>query len=147
MIRGMIRRMIREIRRYIAGPGLSGAAVGLTGGASLLLGGMALAGWLFHLQGLTRLGPSFTPWAIPMAATTAAGLLLDGAALLFIAAGRAKAALAGAIWSLLAGVLTLAEYGLSTDLHVDGIVAGTVTGLVGRDVVRALPAHPDRMAR
>ncbi|HXB70448.1 MAG TPA: histidine kinase dimerization/phosphoacceptor domain -containing protein [Candidatus Acidoferrales bacterium] len=119
------------VGRYLVAPGIPGAVLTLTGGASLLLGGLALAGWLFHFQGLTRLGPSFTP----MAANTAAGLFLDGAALLCIAAGRPKAALGGAIWSLLAGVLTLAEYGFPVDLHVDELLV----------FVRAFPANPGRM--
>jgi two-component sensor histidine kinase len=126
--------MIREFSRQVTAQTISGAVLNLTGGASLLLGAVALAGWLFHIPGLTRLGPSLTP----MSANTAAGLFVDGASLLFIAAGCPKAALGGAIWSLLAGVATLAEYGLSVDLHIDGFLVRGYTG--------AFPANPGRMA-
>ena len=69
---------------HYSGPGartVSDAALLFSGAACAFLDAVPLAGWLLHVPALTRLGPSFSP----MAANTAAGLLLDGAALLFIA--------------------------------------------------------------
>ena len=112
---------------------VSTAVLVFSGAAAAVLGAVPMAGWLCHFPALTRLGPSFSP----MAANTAAGLVLDGAALLFLAAGRPGAALTGAVWSLLAGGLTLAEYGLSIDLHIDQLLV--------RDYIGAYPANPGRM--
>ena len=112
---------------------LSGAVLLLAGAAAAVLGAMSLAGWLFHAPALTRLGPAFNP----MAANTAVGLLLDGVALLSIAAGFSRAALSAAVGSLLAGALTLAEYSLSIDLHIDQLLV--------RDYIRAYRVHPGRM--
>ena len=89
------------------------------------LGAVTLIGWFFHVPVLTRLGPSY----LPMVANVALGMFLDGLALLFMVAGRPKAALPGAVWSLLAGALTLSEYAFSIDLHVDELLV--------RDYVRA----------
>jgi len=105
-----------------------------SGAACVILGAAALAGWFFHVPGLIRIGASFNP----MVANTAAGLLLDGLALLCIAAGRPKAAFGGAVWSLLAGVITLAEYGFSVDLHIDELLA--------RDYIGAFVEAPGRIA-
>jgi len=127
--------MIRPFHpRGRGGRTVSGAVLALSGAASMLLGAAPLAGWLFHYPALTRLGPSFSP----MAANAAAGLALEGAALMFLAAGRRAAALAAAVWSLLAGGLTLAEYALSANFHIDQLLA--------RDYIGAYPANPGRMA-
>jgi len=125
--------MIPPFHRLPGARTVSDAVLLFSGAACVFLGAVPLAGWLFHVPALTRLGPSFGP----MAANTAAGLLLDGAALLFIAAGRPRAALAGGVWSLLAGALTLAEYALASDLHIDQLLV--------RDYIRAYPVNPGRM--
>jgi len=104
------------------------------GSTCAALGAVTLAGWFFHIPALTRVGPSFDP----MVANTAVGLFLDGLALVFLAAGRPKAALAGAVGSLLAGILTLAEYGFSINFHIDELLV--------RDYIRAVPASPGRPA-
>jgi PAS domain S-box-containing protein len=104
------------------------------GSTCAVLGGVTLVGWFFHITALTRVAPSFNP----MMANAAMGLFLDGLALLFLAAGRPKAALAGATWSLLAGLLTLAEFGFSVNLNIDELLV--------RDYLRALPAYPGRPA-
>jgi len=98
------------------------------------LGAVTLVGWFLHIIALTRVGPSFNP----MVANTAVGLFLDGLALLFLAAGWPKGALGGAVWSLLAGILTLAEFGFSINLHIDDLLV--------RDHLRVLPASPGRPA-
>jgi PAS domain S-box-containing protein len=104
------------------------------GGTCAALGGVTLVGWFFHITALTRVAPSFNP----MMPNAAMGLFLDGLALLFLVAGRPKAALGGAVWSLLAGILTLAEYAFSTNLHIDELLV--------RDYIRAVPASPGRPA-
>ena len=83
------------------------------GSACVLLGVLALLGWCLRIPSLTRLVPSSSP----MAFNAAVGFVLDGLALLSIAASRPAGALAGAAWSLLAGVLTLAQYGFSVALE------------------------------
>ena len=123
-------------------PGMSpGSEAGIShtllvsgGSICVVLGALTLVGWFFYIPALTRVGPSFNP----MVANTAVGLFLDGLGLLFLAAGRPKAALGGAVWSLLAGILTLAEFGFSIDLHIDELLV--------RDYLRALPAAPGRIA-
>jgi PAS domain S-box-containing protein len=132
----------RGFSRQITPQAISGAVLNLTGGASLLLGAVALAGWLLHIPGLTRLGPSLTP----MAANTALGLFLDGAALLFIAAGHPKAALGSAIWSLLAGVTTLLEYGLSIEFHIDELLVHGYAGAFPLNVPANVSPNAGRMA-
>jgi len=104
------------------------------GSTCAALGAVSLVGWFFHITALTRVGPAFNP----MMANTAVGLFLDGLGLLFLAAGRPKGALGGAVWSLLAGILTLAEFGFSIDLHIDELLV--------RDYLRTLPASPGRPA-
>jgi two-component system, sensor histidine kinase and response regulator len=89
------------------------------GGASIILGALALTGWVFHVPGLTRVGPSLNP----MVANTAVGFVLDGLALILLASGRRRWALPGAAWTLIAGVLTLSEYGLSIDVGFDQMLA------------------------
>ncbi len=89
------------------------------GGACLILGALTLTGWVLHMPGLTRAGPSFNP----MVANAAVGFVLDGLALILLAGGRRRSALPGAAWSLIAGVLTLLEYGLSIDLGFDQMLA------------------------
>ena len=103
------------------------------GGVSIILGALALTGWVFHMPGLTRAGPSFNP----MVANTAVGFVLDGLALIMLASGRRKFALPGAACSLIAGVLTLLEYGLSIDIGFDQMLA------VDRITQTA---HPGRLA-
>jgi PAS domain S-box-containing protein len=122
-------------------PGSPGSEAGVSrtilisaGSICAALGTVSLVGWFFHIAALTRVGPSFNP----MVANSAVGLFLDGLALLFLAAGWPKAALGGAVWSLLAGILTLAEFSFSIDLHIDELLV--------RDYIRALPASPGRPA-
>ena len=103
------------------------------GGATTVLGALALTGWVFDMPGLTRAGPSFNP----MVANTAVGFVLDGLALILLAGGRKRCALPAAVWSLLAGLLTLLEYGLSIDLGFDQMLA------VDRITQSA---HPGRLA-
>src|ERR1035441_2782973 len=105
-----------------------------TGAACLLLGALVFAGCVFHIPGLTRVGAAFNP----MVANAAVGFVLDGLALIMIAGGRPGAALAGAAWSLLAGVLTLAEYGLTVDLGFDQML---IADTIGRATL-----HPGRLA-
>ncbi len=104
------------------------------GSICVALGALALGGWFFHIPALTRVGPSFNP----MVANTAVGFLSDGLALLLVAAGRPQAALGGAVWSLLAGILTLAEYGFSADLRIDELLV--------RDYIQVLGVTPGRLA-
>ncbi len=103
------------------------------GGVSIILGTLALTGWLFHMPGFTRAGPAFNP----MVVNAAVGFVLDGLALILLAGGRRRFALPGAAWSLVAGVLTLLEYGLSIDLGFDQMLA------VDRI---SQSAHPGRLA-
>ena len=126
--------MSGRLRHLLEAPTISGAILLLTGSASVVLAAVALAGWWFHIPAWTSLGLSYTP----MAANTAVGLLLDGAALWFIAAGYPKAALGGAIWSLAIGGMTLAEYAWPVDLHIDQFLV--------RDYIAAFPVNPGRMA-
>ncbi len=72
-----------------------------------------------------------------MAANSAAGFVLDGLALVGVAAGRRKYALPGAVWSLLAGLLTLIQDGLSIDLGFDQLLVADWITRVG---------HPGRIA-
>ena len=91
----------------------------------MLLGILVLAGWFSHLSALNRvaLGSS------PMVANAAVAFLLDGLALVLIARRRPRAAWIGAAISLLAGILTLVEYGLSCDLGFDRwLIAVTLSG-------------------
>ena len=95
----------------------------LAGGICALLGMVVAIGWVFHFPGLTRAGPSYSP----MAVNAAVGFLLDGLALVLIACGRPRLAVAGAIWSFFTGIATLAEYACSVDLGIDRmLVAGFV---------------------
>src|ERR1019366_5047018 len=94
-----------------------------TGAACLLLGALVFAGWVFHIPGLTRVGAAFNP----MVANAAVGFVLDGLALIMIAGGRPGAALAGAAWGLLPGVVTLAEYGLGGGLGFGQMLGGANT--------------------
>ena len=72
-----------------------------------------------------------------MAANTAIGFLLDGLALISIAVGRPRVALAGVSWSMLAGFLTVAEDVLSVDLGFGQmLVADRITQI----------GHPGRIA-
>jgi signal transduction histidine kinase/CheY-like chemotaxis protein len=96
-----------------------------SGGISLLLGALALVGWYFERPALARILPSSNP----MVANTAVGFVLAGLSLLAIAAGRPKAALGGAIWNLLVGVLSLAEYALSLDLGIDQVLVRDWMGM------------------
>jgi PAS domain S-box-containing protein len=85
------------------------------------------------MPGLTRVGPAFNP----MVSIAAAGFALDGLALILLAGGRRRSALPGAAWSLVAGVLTLVEYGLPVDLGIDQMLAADrITNSV----------HPGRLA-
>ena len=56
-------------------------------------------------------------------------VILDGLALIFIAVGRPKLAVWGALWSFLAGGLTLAEYGKGIDLHIDQLLVADPSGM------------------
>jgi PAS domain S-box-containing protein len=104
------------------------------GGVCMLLGALTLVGWVFRIPALTRLGSSLNS----MAVNTAVAFVVDGLALILIAGGRPRVALVGAAWSLLAGVLTLAENVLSVDLKFDQMpAAGTIT---------SLDAHPGQLA-
>jgi PAS domain S-box-containing protein len=114
--------------------GVSRTLLVFAGSICAALGALTLIGWLFHVPALTRVAPAFNP----MMANVAMGLLLDGLALLFLATGCPKAALPGAVWSSLVGVLTLLEFGFAVNFHIDELLA--------RDYMRALPAHPGRPA-
>ena len=114
--------------------GLSRTIVVCAGSICAALGAVTLIGWLFHYSALTWVRPSFNP----MMPNAAAGLLLDGLALLFVAAGRSSLAFVGAIWSSLVGLLTLAEFAFSVNLHIDELLA--------RDYIQAVPAYPGRPA-
>ena len=114
--------------------GLSRTIVVSSGSICAAIGAVALIGWFFHIPALTRVAPSFSP----MVLNTAMGLLLGGLGLLFLAVGRPRAALAGAVWSLLAGALTLAEFGFSVNLHIDELLVP--------DYIRSLAAYPGRPA-
>ena len=98
--------------------GLSRTVVICAGSICASLGAVTLIGWFFHVPALTRLGPSYPP----MVANVALGMFLDGLALVFLLAERPKAALPGAVWSLLAGALTLSEHAFSIDLHIDELL-------------------------
>ena len=114
--------------------GLTRTIVVCAGSICVALGVVTLIGWLFHYSALTRVRPSFNP----MMPNVAAGFLLNGLALFFVAAGRSSLALVGAIWSSLVGVLTLAEFGFSVNLHIDELLT--------RDYILAMPAYPGRPA-
>jgi len=105
-----------------------------TGSTCVLLGALALLGWYFRIPALTRLVPSSNP----MAFNAAIGFVLDGLALLSIAARRPGGALVGAVWSLLAGVLTLAQYLFSVELKIDEMLAPRT--------IRSLPGNPNHVA-
>ena len=99
-----------------------------------LLGILALAGWYFRIPALTRLAPSSNP----MAFNTAVGFVVDGLAVLSIAANRPEGALPGAVWSLMLGVSTLVEFAFSVKLKIDQI-------LVPHGIL-AQPGNPERVA-
>ncbi len=103
------------------------------GGACVLIGILPLAGWICHIAALTRIGP----FSQPMVTNSAVGFVLDGLALVFLASGRRRYALPGVAWSLIAGLLTLLEYGLSVDLRFDQMLVADWITQVG---------HPGRIA-
>ena len=72
-----------------------------------------------------------------MVTNSAVGFVLDGLALVFLATGRRRYALPGVAWSLIAGLLTLLEYGLSVDLRFDQMLVADWITQVG---------HPGRIA-
>ena len=103
------------------------------GGTSVFVGALALIGWISNIPALTRFGSTFNP----MAANTAIGFVLDGLALVSIAARRPRLAFAGTSWSLLAGLLTVLEEVLSVDLGFDQLVVADRITQFG---------HPGRLA-
>jgi PAS domain S-box-containing protein len=107
------------------------ALVTSAGSTSMLLGTLALVGWAFQIPALTRVGPSYNPMVVNSAVT----FVIDGLALILIACGRPGGAAVGAFWSVLAGVLTLAEYALQVDFGIDQMLAvdrGTPAVFPGR---------------
>jgi hypothetical protein len=104
-----------------------------TGGICTLLGVLVLIGWIYDIPALIRLEPASNP----MVANAAVGFVLSGLALILISAQRPRAASACAVWSLATGALTLAEYGLSTDLGFDQILLADRINASG---------HPGRLA-
>jgi hypothetical protein len=82
---------------------------------SLLLGLAVLVGWYTHNSALIQVSPAF----VPMQYNTALGFALAGAGLLAAALRRARWQHLAAVPVLLVGVLTLIEYILGLDLHID----------------------------
>jgi len=105
-----------------------------SGSTCVFLGALALTGWYLRIPAWAHLMPSSNP----MAFNAAVGFVLDGAALLAIAARLPRAALAGAVWSLLAGLLKLAEYCFSIELDIDHILVP--------NTLRSMAAGPGRLA-
>ncbi len=85
----------------------------------MIIGGAALAGWVFHTPALTRV----LPGAVEMKVNTTIALLLCGAALLILAdraaASLERAALALALAAAAIGLATLAEYVFGWQLGID----------------------------
>jgi signal transduction histidine kinase len=103
--------------RFKTSPYLAGAFI-------ILLGGSSLAGWLFHVSILK----TALPGLVSMQANTAVCLILSGVSLLLHASPdlsktwqRPTARLLACI-VIVAGLLTLTEYGLGTDLGVDRLL-------------------------
>ena len=95
---------------------------------SLVLGVLVLWGWHTHNFALLRL---HSGW-VAMAYNTAAGFVLGGLGLVFLASGRAKwAAFPGGLLFVLFG-LTLAEYAFDADFNIDEMVMRSylVSGIV-----------------
>jgi len=101
-------------------------------------GMLVLAGWLFEIPALARLGTRFA-----MAPSAGLGFLFAGASLWFVSAptGRwsGKAGLACALVTALLGGLTGLEYVFGIDLPIDQLIATDVSGLI-------LTEFPGRMA-
>ena len=87
----------------------------LTGFLSLALGAVVLLGWYLHEPALIQVNPAF----VPMQYNTALGFAVSGLALLGLAWTCPRFAVITSIIVLLTGVLTLIEYGLGIDLHID----------------------------
>ncbi len=105
-----------------------GWAPGAAGLALILLGGAVVAGWLTGRMALVQLRPQFAA----MQVNTAVCFVLSGAALLSLALGGRRIAIAlGALTAALAG-LTFAEYLFGLDFRIDGLILpGLVSGAEG----------------
>jgi PAS domain S-box-containing protein len=101
---------------------------------SLLLGLAVLLGWYTHNSALIQVSPSF----VPMQYNTALGFAFSGAGLLAMALSRARWQYLAAVPVLLVGVLTLIEYIVEVDLHIDQLFMEHYIGVK--------TSHPGRMA-
>jgi PAS domain S-box-containing protein len=101
------------------------------GGVCVGIGAVPLIGWVFHIAALT----CFIPSSKPMAPNSAVGFVLDGLALFALSGGRRIAARVSAVWSLVAGLLTLVESVTPFDPRFDQLLLAdwiTTTGHPGR---------------
>jgi PAS domain S-box-containing protein len=106
----------------------------VAGGLSATMGLLALIGWHTHIAILVQGRPS----SAAMVYNTALGLFLSGMAVVSLALGRPRVALAGSFYGVVVGLLTIIEYLFRLNLGIDQLLmnAYIVTG----------NAHPGRMA-
>ncbi len=109
----------------------------LVGGVVVVVGSMALAGWMSGIEALTCLIPGTTP----MKANAAIAFILCGAALILLQLPGARSRKVAQACSLLAGgiaLLTLGEYAIGWDAGIDQ--------LLFRDPGTSADSYPGRMA-
>lgn len=106
----------------------------ITGGISMALGLMVMAGWYIHSAALIQVFPLF----VPMQYNTALGFVLCGLGMLGAVLGYPRlAALVGAVAGVM-GTLTLAEYIFALNLGIDQFLM--------THYVLVETSHPGRMA-
>ena len=98
------------------------------------LGALVIIGWHARLPALVQVRPTF----VPMQYNTALGFLLGGVGALLLIWRRPRLAVACGAAAGVVGVLTLIEYGLGVDLHVDQLLM--------RHYILVETSHPGRMA-
>src|SRR5271170_1941423 len=103
-----------------------------TAGFAVLLAGLVMYGWAFHIEGLK----SVLPGLVTMKANTALGIALSGISLWFSLPGeshpsRRQIARFSSIMVALIGVAILIEYLLGLNLHIDELLFRDPTINVG----------------
>ena len=108
--------------------------VGAAGGGISALAVAVLIGWQIYSRSLIQVIPTFAP----MQRMTAVGFLLSGIALLFLNAGRKRAVVICASFTLLLAMLVCLEYATGADFGIDQ--------LLGIDYIKTHSPNPGRMS-